>query len=127
MYPEDLRYTEDHEWVRNQGSECTVGITDYAAEQLGDITYIEPPNIGVKLARNAEAATVESVKAASDLYAPVAGVISEVNTALEERPELVNESPYDEGWFFKMTDIEPSDLDSLMDAASYEKFIKENS
>ena len=126
MYPEDLRYTEDHEWVRNQGRECTVGITDYAAEQLGDITYIEPPNIGVKLARNAEAATVESVKAASDLYAPVAGVISEVNTALEERPELVNESPYDEGWFFKMTDIDPSDLDSLMDAASYEKFIKEN-
>lgn len=126
MYPEDLRYTKDHEWIRNESGECTIGITAFAAEQLGDITYVEPPAVGVKLAKDAEAATVESVKAASDLYAPVAGMVSEVNTALEERPELVNESPYDEGWFFKMTDIEPSDLDSLMDAASYEMFTKEN-
>lgn len=126
MYPEDLRYTKDHEWIRNESGECTIGITAFAAEQLGDITYVEPPAVGVKLAKDAEAATVESVKAASDLYAPVAGLVSEVNTALEERPELVNESPYDEGWFFKMTDIEPSDLDSLMDAASYEMFTKEN-
>lgn len=126
MYPEDLRYTKDHEWIRNESGECTIGITAFAAEQLGDITYVEPPAVGVKLAKDAEAATVESVKAASDLYAPVAGLVSEVNTALEERPELVNESPYDEGWFFKMTDITHDDLDGLMDAASYEMFTKEN-
>lgn len=127
MYPEDLRYTEAHEWIRNKGGECTVGITAYAAEQLGDVTYVEPPAVGTRLAKDAEAGTVESVKAASDLYSPVEGEVSEVNTALEDRPELVNESPYGDGWFFKLTDINPSDLDSLMDAAAYSNFIKEQS
>lgn len=127
MYPEDLRYTEAHEWIRDEGGEYAVGITAYAAEQLGDVTYVEPPEIGARLARGAEAGMVESVKAASDIYAPIEGVVSTVNSALEDRPELVNESPYGDGWFFKLKDINPTDLDTLMDAAAYSKFIEEQS
>ena len=127
MYPEDLRYTEAHEWIRDEGGEYAVGITAYAAEQLGDVTYVEPPEIGTRLARGAEAAMVESVKAASDIYAPVEGEVSDVNTALDDRPELVNESPYGDGWFFKLKDIIPGDLNGLMDAAAYSTFIEEQS
>lgn len=124
MYPEELKYTNEHEWVRADGDVYTVGITDYAAEQLGDVTYVELPEVGKEVKQHGEAATVESVKAASDVYAPVSGKITEVNNALDETPELVNDSPYDQGWFFKMTDIDTSQLDGLMDAAAYAEFVK---
>lgn len=125
MYPSDLRYTKDHEWVREDDDIFTVGITAYAAEQLGDVTYVELPEVGTELAQGSEAGTVESVKAANDIYSPVGGNVVEINAALEGRPELVNESPYDEGWFFKLEKIEASTADSLMDAKSYEEFLEE--
>ena len=127
MYPEDLRYTQEHEWVRVEGDACTVGITAYAAEQLGDVTYVELPEVGTALAKGAEAATVESVKAASDIYAPTAGEVTEVNAALDEQPELVNESPYGDGWFFKLTKVDSADLNDLMDAAAYAQHVEEQS
>ncbi|HOS03870.1 MAG TPA: glycine cleavage system protein GcvH, partial [Candidatus Hydrogenedentes bacterium] len=105
-FPDDLRYTKDHEWIRDDGNVYTVGITAYAAEQLGDITYVELPEVGTHVKQGAHAATVESVKAASDVYSPVAGHIAEINEELEARPELVNESPYDNGWFFRLDDVE---------------------
>lgn len=127
MYPEDLKYTQEHEWVRDEDGVCTVGITAYAAEQLGDVTYVELPEIGVKFTKGAEISTVESVKAASDLYAPVGGEVAEVNSALEDRPEMVNESPYGEGWFFKLKDVDPSELGSFMNAAAYAQYVEEQS
>ena len=127
MYPEDLRYTQEHEWVRPEGDFCTVGITTYAAEQLGDVTYVELPKVGTVLAKGEEAATVESVKAASDIFAPAAGDVSEINAALEEQPELVNESPYGEGWFFKLSHVDSADLDDMMDAGAYAQYVEEQS
>ena len=96
------RFTKDHEWIRVEGDIGTVGITDYAQHALGDIVFVETPAPGATLAKGAEAAVVESVKAASEVYAPVSGTVTEGNAALEERPALVNESPEDEGWFFKL-------------------------
>ncbi len=125
MFPDNLKYTEDHEWVREEGGACTVGITAFAAEQLGDVTYVELPEVGAAFKKGDEAATVESVKAASDVYAPVAGHVIETNAELEARPELVNESPYDKGWFFKLDDFDPAQLRGLMNAAAYAKFVEE--
>jgi glycine cleavage system H protein len=125
MYPRDLRYTKEHEWVRDDGEAFTIGITAYAAEQLGDVTYVELPDVGKKVEQGGEAGAVESVKAASDVYAPIAGTVCEVNTALGERPELVNQGPYDEGWFFKLNEADRSGLKSLMDAAAYETYVGE--
>jgi len=125
MYPEGLSYTKDHEWIRVEGDTCVVGITDYAAEQLGDVTYVELPATGTKVKQHGEAATVESVKAASDVYAPISGEVSEINDALEDTPELVNESPYEKGWFFKLTGVDTKELDGLMDSKAYAKFVEE--
>ena len=125
MYPKNLKYTNEHEWVRADGDTYTVGITTYAVEQLGDITYVELPKIGTKVKQHGEAATVESVKAASDVYAPVGGEITAVNDALENTPELVNENPYEQGWFFKMKGVSAAELAGLMDAAAYQKFVEE--
>ena len=123
-FPDDLKYTRDHEWVRAEDGECTVGITDFAAEQLGDVTYVEPPDTGAEVAMGDAVCAVESVKAASDIYAPVAGTVSEGNDALDEQPELVNQDPYGEGWFFKMTGVSAADIDSLMDVAAYALFVE---
>jgi glycine cleavage system H protein len=125
MFPKGLRYTNEHEWVRADGDSYTVGITGYAVEQLGDVTYVELPKVGTKVKQHGEAATVESVKAASDVYSPVAGEIAEVNSALEATPELVNENPYEQGWFFKMKGVSASEFAALMDAAAYTKFVEE--
>ncbi len=125
MYPKNLKYTNEHEWVRAEGDVYTVGITAYAVEQLGDVTYVELPKVGTKVKQHGEAATVESVKAASDVYAPVGGEVTAVNEALEETPELVNENPYEKGWFFKLKDVSTTELSGLMDAAAYQKFIEE--
>lgn len=126
MYPTDIKYTKDHEWVRDEGDECVVGITAYATEQLGDVTYVELPDVNNEVDQGDAIATVESVKAANDIYAPVSGRVSEVNEDLEERPDLVNSEPYGDGWFFKLTDVKRSEVKGLMDVAAYEAFVKES-
>ena len=117
-------YTDEHEWIDVEDDVATVGITDYAQGQLGDIVFVELPEIGAMIEQGKDAAVVESVKAASDVYAPITGEITEVNPALEEDPALVNSAPEDEGWFFKMTIADPGELDGLMDEASYKEFVE---
>lgn len=116
-------FTEDHEWIEVDGDSATVGITDYAQSQLGDIVFAEVPATGAILKKGGDAAVVESVKAASDVYAPVSGTVTEGNGALEGDPALVNSDPEGEGWFFKLTLSDTSELDSLMDAAAYKAFV----
>ncbi|WP_373473900.1 glycine cleavage system protein GcvH [Sphingorhabdus lacus] len=117
-------YTEDHEWIDVDGDSATVGITDYAQSQLGDIVFAEVPAPGAELKKGGDAAVVESVKAASDVYAPVSGTVTEGNDALEGDPALVNSDPEGEGWFFKLTLSDTSELDSLMDGAAYKAFVE---
>jgi glycine cleavage system H protein len=116
-------FTDEHEWIDVDGSSATVGITDYAQGQLGDIVFVETPEAGKSLSKGGDAAVVESVKAASDVYAPVSGTVIEGNPALAEDPALVNSDPEGEGWFFKITLEDPSELDGLMDAAAYQAFV----
>ena len=116
-------FTDEHEWIDVDGSSATVGITDYAQSQLGDIVFVDTPDGGKKLSKGGDAAVVESVKAASDVYAPVSGTVTEGNPALAEDPALVNSDPEGEGWFFKITLEDPSELDGLMDAAAYQAFV----
>ena len=116
-------YTEDHEWLSVDGETATCGITDYAQSQLGDIVFVEVPDTGAELSAGGDAAVVESVKAASDVYAPVDGVVTEGNGQLEEDPALVNSDPEGEGWFFRMTLSDKSQLDGLMNAEAYKAFI----
>ncbi len=115
-------YTEEHEWIDVDGDVATVGITDFAQGQLGDIVFVEVPDTGAELSQGGDAAVVESVKAASDVYAPVDGTVTEGNAQLEEDPALVNSDPEGEGWFFRMTLADKSQLDGLMDAAAYKAF-----
>jgi glycine cleavage system H protein len=125
-FPEGLKYTREHEWIRDDGGDLyTVGITEHATEQLGDVTYVELPEVGMELDQGQAAGAVESVKAASDVYAPIGGRVGEINEELEARPELVNESPYDAGWFYKITDGNLRDYDKLMDAKEYARFVEE--
>jgi len=118
-----MKYTEDHEWVRAEGGEATIGISPYAAEQLGDVVYVELPDLGKSYKAGDEAATVESVKAASEVYSPVSGEITAVNDALEGNPALVNESADGEGWFFKIKLANEGELAKLMDEAAYKEFV----
>ena len=118
------RYTRDHEWVRLEGDLAVVGISRYAQEQLGDIVFVELPEIGKKLGKGDEAAVVESVKAASEVYAPVAGEVVTVNQALTDEPGKVNESPEVSGWFLKLKPDNAGDLDALMDEAAYKAFLE---
>lgn len=115
-------FTEDHEWITVEGGTATVGITDYAQAQLGDIVFVELPAPGANVTKGGEAAVVESVKAASDVFAPVTGTVSEANAALEEDPALVNSAPEGDGWFFKLALADPAELEGLMDAAAYKAF-----
>ena len=119
----DLRYSREHEWVRLEGDIATVGISDYAQEQLGDVVFVELPEIGAQVEQGDEAAVVESVKAASEVYAPVSGEVLEVNEALEGSPETVNESPTIDGWFVRIRVSDPSEIDDLMDQASYDAYV----
>lgn len=112
-------FTADHEWIAVEGDTATVGITDYAQSQLGDITFVELPAVGAGLGKGDSASVVDSVKAASDVYAPVSGAVTEVNPALEDAPELVNSAPEGEGWLWKMTLSDAGELDGLMDEAAY--------
>lgn len=118
-----LKFTEEHEWLRVEGDEVVVGITEHAAEQLGDLVFVELPEEGATVAKGDEIVTIESVKAASDISAPLDGTIIEVNQAIVENPALVNEDPLEDGWFFRMTLADPSELDGLMDEKSYREYI----
>lgn len=118
-----VRYTKDHEWVRLDGDTAEVGITDYAQSQLGDVVYVELPEIGKALAKGAEAAVVESVKAASEVYAPVSGEVVAVNDALEAAPATVNEDAEGRGWFLRIKLADPAELESLMTADDYKSFL----
>ncbi len=120
----NLRFTDDHEWIRLEGDVATVGITDYAQEQLGDVVFVELPEAGTALEKGKEAATVESVKAASEIYAPLDGEVTEANAALADDPAKVNSDPEGEGWFFKMTIADSGQLDGLMDQAAYKAFVE---
>jgi glycine cleavage system H protein len=119
----DVRYTKEHEWVRLDGDLATVGISDYAQEQLGELVFVEVPEIGRQVSRGGNLAVVESVKAASDVYAPVSGEVVETNPELENDPGLVNRSAEDEGWFCKLRIADPGELTQLMDAAAYKAYV----
>jgi glycine cleavage system H protein len=123
MVPTNLRYTKDHEWVRLDGDQATVGITAYAADQLGDIVFVELPEAGRSVGQGAAFGIVESVKAVSDLFAPVGGEILEANLALAASPELVNSSPYEDGWMLRVRVADASQLDDLLDPATYDALI----
>jgi len=116
-------YTQEHEWIEVEGDQATVGITDYAQGQLGDITFVELPALGASLSKGASASVVDSVKAASDVYSPVGGTVSEVNPALEDQPELVNSDAEGEGWLWRMTLADSAELAGLMDDAAYRAFV----
>ena len=119
------RYTQDHEWVRLEDGVAVCGITDYAQSQLGDVVFVELPEIGTRFARQAAAAVVESTKAANDVYAPVSGEITAVNERLEDEPNLVNDSPEDQGWFFRIVLDDEGELEGLLDGDAYRAFVEE--
>jgi len=120
----EVRFTDQHEWVRLDGDEATIGITRHAAEQLGDVVFVELPQAGRKVGAGAEAAVVESVKAASEVYAPLGGEVTAANSALEAEPAKVNEDPEGAGWFFKLKLADKAEFAKLMDAAAYQEFVK---
>ena len=122
-YPSHLRYTKDHEWVRIEGEEAVVGITDFAQHELGDIVYVEIETVGKELEAGVVFGTVEAVKTVSDLFLPVSGTVTEVNSKLNAAPELVNTDPYGEGWMVRMKLKTIGDIDTLMDAAAYENLV----
>ena len=118
--PNELKYTSDHEWVKMEGSDFVIGITDHAQDALGDVVFIELPEPGQQISSGDEAAVVESVKAASDIYAPISGVVTAINTALEDAPEKVNQDPYGDGWFFKLQPGDAREVEGLLDAQAYQ-------
>lgn len=119
--PDDFRYAPSHEWARVEDDQVTVGISDFAQQSLGDVVYVELPQVGDEVNAGAEACVVESVKAAADVYAPVSGTVVAVNEALEEAPEMVNQDPYGDGWFFKVEPTDLDEMDDLLDADGYEQ------
>jgi glycine cleavage system H protein len=125
MVPQDLRYTKEHEWVRLEGDVATVGITDYAAHQLGDVVFVELPEVGRSVTQLAPVGVIESVKAVSDLFAPVGGEVVETNADLASKPELLNTDPFGAGWMLRIAVKEPNQLDALLDQAGYEALVSE--
>jgi glycine cleavage system H protein len=123
-YPQDLHYSEEHEWVRVDGARATIGITDFAQDALGDVVFVQLPDAGLAVIRSAGCAEVESTKSVSEIYAPLSGTVVEVNAALEDAPELVNADPYGQGWIFVVEMSDPAEVDSLMDAAGYRTFVE---
>jgi glycine cleavage system H protein len=124
MYPEELRYSKDHEWIRIEGDLGRIGVTDYAQNQLGDVVFLELPEVGQALAPGDQFGTVESVKAVSELYSPVAGEVVEVNSDLTAKPELINEDAHGEAWMIVVRIIDPASVDALMDAKAYQAFVE---
>ena len=125
-FPTDLLYTEDHEWARREGKLVTIGITQFAVDQLGDVTQVDLPREGEVLKHHDVLGSVESVKAVSDVYSPVSGTVVKVNTPLQDSPEYVNEQPYDDGWLIQVELSKPEELEKLMTSEAYEAFLKEN-
>jgi glycine cleavage system H protein len=125
-FPEDLRYTKDHEWVRDEGEgRVRVGITDFAQDALGDVVYVDVPDLGAELTAHQAFSEVESTKSVSDVYAPVAGTVVERNSMLDEHPELVNDAPYGDGWIVVIEMADPADLEGLLDRAAYQAHIEQ--
>ena len=125
-FPEDLRYTREHEWARKKGGNFVVGITDFAQSQLGDVVYVELPDVGDPVKKGESFGVVESTKAVSELFAPVTGKVVEVNDPLSDAPETVNDDPYEEGWMIVIEPSDPKELDALMDAKAYRAFVEEH-
>ena len=125
-YPEDLKYHPEHDWARIDGDQATFGITWFAQDALGEVVFYEPPEVGTEVKKDSSYAEVESVKAVSDVYAPLSGEVTEVNEALSDAPEKINSDPYDDGWMVKVKLADPSEADDLMDAAAYRKLLEES-
>ena len=123
--PEGLKYSKEHEWVATEDSSATIGITDYAQDQLGEVVYIELPAVGDKISKDDPFGVVESVKAVSDIYAPISGTVTEINQELVESPEMVNEDPYGDGWLIKIRVTDAAELDDLMDSEEYQEMVAE--
>lgn len=123
MYPTDRKYTKEHEWIRVDGDTATIGITEFAQKELGDIVYVELPDKGKQVERDDVLGTIESVKAVSEIFAPVGGTVLEANEALDGAPETVNQEPHDGGWYCKLRLSDPAELEGLLDAAAYEELI----
>jgi glycine cleavage system H protein len=123
MYPDNLRYSKEHEWVRVEGDTGTIGITDYAQQELGDIVYVDLPKVGTRLEQGKAAGSVESVKAVSDIYAPVSGEVTEINPALADAPEKLNADPHGEAWLMKIKLSAPGEVEKLLSAAEYQTYI----
>ena len=124
-FPEDLRYTKDHEWARSRGGRVVVGITEFATDQLGDVVYVELPAVGETVTRGEGFGVVESTKAVSDLYAPISGKVVEINTPLVDAPEGINEDPYGDGWMIAVEPSDPRELEELLDAKAYTALVQE--
>ena len=124
QYPDDRRYSREHEWIAVTGDTAQVGITDYAQDALGDVVYVQLPDVGLDVVANASCAEVESTKSVSEIYSPVSGTITVVNEALTETPELLNQDPYGDGWVFTITLADPAEVDALMDAAAYQHLVE---
>ena len=124
-YPEDLRYHAEHDWARVEGTDATFGVTWYAQDALGEVVFYEPPEVGREVKKDEAYAEVESVKAVSDIYAPLSGEVTAINEAISESPEKINEDPYGDGWLVKVKLSDPSEADQLMDAAAYKKLLSE--
>ena len=125
-FPEELKYTEEHEWVLVEDEIATIGITEFAQDQLGDVVFAELPEVGDDLVAGKTFGVVESVKAVSDIYSPVSGEVVEINDELPDEPEVLNTSPYEDGWMLKLRLSNPDELDALMDAAAYQEFIEQD-
>ncbi len=126
-FPDDLKYTREHEWCRIQGNRAVIGITDHAQDQLGDIVYVELPDVGDAVKKGEAFGVVESTKAVSELFSPVTGKVVEVNDPLSDAPETINEDPYEEGWMIQVEIADGKELEALLDAAGYKKFVEEES
>ncbi len=126
-HPAELKYTKEHEWIKIEGNQAVIGITDYAQDSLGDVVYLELPEEGDSITRDEGFGVVESVKAVSDLYAPISGAVAEINDSLVESPEVINDDPYGEAWMLKVDVENASELDELLSAEEYEQYIEEES
>jgi glycine cleavage system H protein len=124
-FPDDLRYTQEHEWVRVDGTTARVGITDYAQDALGDVVYVDLPQVGTTVAAMASCCEVESTKSVSEIFSPVSGTVAEINTDLSDTPQMINEDPYGKGWIFAVEMSDPGEIEGLMDAAAYQGFLGE--
>jgi len=123
-FPSDRKYSREHEWIATEGASARVGITDYAQDQLGDVVFVQLPDVGLEVVANASCAEVESTKSVSEIYSPVSGVIASVNESLNDEPERLNRDPYRDGWIFTITMADPGELDVLLDAAAYQEMVE---